>query len=63
MLLEKMEKFIYELELASEPEILPFEDLVLKMSKLTEDERVEFMDTLDSKTLEKINEMIEGGLL
>ena len=63
MNLDKMDRFIYELELASEPEVLPFEDLVLKMSKLTEDERVEFMDTLDGKTLEKINEMIEGGLL
>jgi hypothetical protein len=60
---DKMDRFIYELERAFEPEPLPFEDLVLKMSKMTEDKRVEFMDTLDGKTLEKINEMIEGGLL
>ena len=63
MLLEKMERFIYEIALQTEPEKLSFEDLVLKMSKMTVEQRVIFSDTLDGKTKEKIEKMTEGGLL
>ena len=63
MLLENMDRFIYELEKVSEPEVLSFEDLVLEMSKMPVDQRREYMETLDDKTVDKIIKMMEGGLL
>lgn len=65
MVLDKISRYIYEINYKEKKNIdaLSFDDLVEKLISASETERQEIYECLDDETKEKIDALIEGGLI
>ena len=65
MIVHKINRFLFEYDKAAPKEKMTFEELVKKLSKMTVESVHEYLEggTLDEDTKQRIEDMIEGGLI